>query len=81
METIRNLLKAGGVFYLGVYGGNDFEGIWSQDTYSPKRFFSFHTDDQLKKIVTEFFEILDFKTIQLDDETEHHFQSVTLKRS
>ena len=81
LQSIQGLLKAGGVFYLGVYGGRDFEGIWLEDTYSPKRFFSFHTDEQLKEIAAEFFEILGFKVIQLDGEADLHFQSVMLKRS
>jgi SAM-dependent methyltransferase len=78
LTTLRNLLKPGGLFFLGVYGGKDFEGVWPEDTYSPKRFFSFHTDDQIKQVVAGLFEILTFKTIPLDGETEHHFQSMIL---
>jgi hypothetical protein len=78
LTTLRNLLKPGGLFFFGVYGGKDFEGVWLEDTYSPKRFFSFHTDDQIKQVVAGLFEILTFKTIPLDGKTEHHFQSLIL---
>ena len=81
LETIRTLLKPGGLFYVGLYGGTDFEGVWPLDTYVPKRFFSFHTDDQIKQIVAGLFEILYFKTIPLEDDTEHHFQSLILKHN
>lgn len=80
LETVLGFLKPGGMFYLGIYGGNEFEGIWPHDNYVPKRFFSFHTDEQLKTITAKFFEILYFKTIQLDGESEQHFQSIILKR-
>jgi SAM-dependent methyltransferase len=80
LETVQRLLKPSGVFFLGVYGGHDFEGVWSEDNYTPKRFFSFHTDEQIKDVVSEFFEILYFKPISIESETERHFQSMILKR-
>ncbi|MGD8406247.1 MAG: class I SAM-dependent methyltransferase [Anaerolineales bacterium] len=40
LENVRIVLKPGGLFYLGLYGGFDFEGIWEDDSYTPKRFFS-----------------------------------------
>jgi SAM-dependent methyltransferase len=80
METIRRLLKPGGLFYLGVYGGHDFEGILPLDTCIPKRFSSFYTDEHLQRAISPHFEILSFKTIPVEGETERHFQSMTLKR-
>ena len=35
LRTIETLLTPNGLFYMGVYGGYDFEGIWEQDTYEP----------------------------------------------
>jgi hypothetical protein len=68
------------MFYLGVYGGHDYEGVWPEDIHVPKRFFSFHTDEQIKRVVSEFFEVLYFKPIPVEGETERHFQSMILKR-
>ncbi len=81
LEAIQRLLKPGGLFFFGVYGGNDFEGISPQDTCSPKRYFSFHTDEQIKQVVAAFFELVTFKAVLFDSETEHHFQSMILRRS
>jgi SAM-dependent methyltransferase len=81
LVTIRRLLKPSGLFYMGVYGGHEFEGVWPQDDYTPKRFFSFYTDDQIKLIVSELFDLLDFKTIPVEGDDVSHFQSMILKRS
>ena len=80
LGAIQRLLKPSGLFYFGVYGGHDYEGVWPEDTYTPKRFFSFHTDEQIKSLVSEFFEPLYFKPIPVEGETERHFQSMILKR-
>lgn len=39
LRRIDMLLKTDGVVFIGVYGGYDYEGIWEQDSYIPKRFF------------------------------------------
>jgi SAM-dependent methyltransferase len=68
LELIQNLLKPSGFFYLGQYGGMEHEGIWTEDHYEPKRFFSFRSDDQIQKITAEFFEVIYFKQIPLKRE-------------
>jgi len=80
LQNIRRVLKPNGLFFLGVYGGSDFEGIWEQDSYNPKRFFSLYSDEKLKQAVTESFKLLSFKQIILPGET-NHFQSLTLRKS
>jgi SAM-dependent methyltransferase len=80
LRAIRALLRPSGLFYMGVYGGKEFEGIWPEDRYEPKRFFSFHTDEWIQQAVTEYFEILSFRSIPLEEEQDMHFQSLTLKK-
>ena len=80
LQTIRNLMQPGGLFYLGLYGGIDREGIESGDHQEPKRFFAYHTDEQMKQIVTQFFELLYFKTIPVERESNLHAQSIILRR-
>ena len=41
LSKISGILKLSGLFYLGMYGGYDFEGVREQDTFEPKRFFLF----------------------------------------
>lgn len=78
LDTIHRLLLPGGLFYLGVYGGESFEGIAPNDQHDPPRFFSWRSDDQLRSMVQERFEIVAFRV--LEEETIWRFQSVTLRR-
>jgi len=77
LQGIQDVLKAGGLFYMGVYGGSEFEGIWQEDYYIPHRFFSFYPDQQIQKVVADFFEILYFKAIPVK---EARFQSMILRK-
>ena len=78
LENIKGVLKPGGIFFLGLYGGYDFEGIWDGDHYEPKRFFSFYTDEQLQEVVQRYFTITYFKCIPVNERV--HFQSMILKK-
>ena len=80
LKNVRRVLRSGGLFYLGMYGGMDFEGIWEDDFYTPKRFFAFHTDEGLKAILSGIFEILYFKNIHLGED-RRPFQSVILRKT
>jgi len=80
LENVKKVLKPSGLFYLGVYGSDEeFEGIWEQDAYDPKRFFSFHTDDGIQKTTSEVFELLYFKHIPTNG-NHLHFQSLILEK-
>ena len=79
LENVRAVLKPAGLFYLGLYGGFDFEGVWEDDLYIPKRFFSFHTDENLKEILSKIFEIVYFRNIEFSKD-RRPFQSVILRK-
>ena len=82
LRGIRAVLKPGGLLYLGLYGGRDQEGVWEDDPYEPKRFFSFHTDERLREIVADSFDVHSFRRTPLSAaQTEGlHFQSLFLRR-
>ena len=80
LENVHTVLRTDGLFYLGLYGGFDFEGIWEEDSYTPKRFFSFYTDEDLKKILANFFHVSYFKHIPLGEDRKP-FQSAILRKS
>ena len=81
LGAIDAKLNPEGLFYMGIYGGLDHEGIWIEDTYDPKRFFSFYTDTRIKLILNDIFDIHTFRQIPLDDPaSEFHFQSITLRK-
>jgi len=67
LRAIYRVLKPSGLFFLGVYGGFESQGIWEEDRHTPKRFFAFYTDDQLLEIVTRTFLLHDFKRIAVPD--------------
>ena len=81
LKDIHYILKPGGLFYLGVYGGNDFEGIRENDWADPPRFFSYYTDDHVMEVVGEVFDILEFRRIIYQEDIDHHFQSLFLKKN
>jgi SAM-dependent methyltransferase len=78
LQAIRAMLRPGGLFFLGVYGGQGDEGIAEDDVHDPPRFFSLRTDEQIQQLARQSFDIVDFHTIEHD---EIHFQSLTLSRS
>jgi len=81
LRGILAVLKPGGLFYLGVYGGKDHEGVWEDDPYEPKRFFSFRTGERLGEIVAGPFDAHSFRRIALEGRTDGlHFQSVILRK-
>lgn len=62
LETIRLLLRPGGLFFLAVYGGAGTEQVWDGDPVTPHRFFSLRTDDQIQQFARGSFDIVDFHT-------------------
>ena len=80
LKEIHRILKPFGLFYLGQYGGKESEGIFEEDTYEPKRFFSILSDHRIKKYVRSYFKLKNFKRISLKDENDFHFQSILLQK-
>ena len=81
LAAIRTVLRPGGLFFLGVYGGNEeepAEGPIEGDEYMPPRFFSWRSDKQLLGFATAWFEVVDFHPV--DTGRGHRFQSLTLRR-
>ena len=56
-NLIATRLNGNGLMYLGLWGGEDFEGILEQDTYEPKRFFSFWEAETLLEVVQQSFNL------------------------
>lgn len=78
LNEISLVLNTSGLYFMGVYGGFDEEGIWEDDTYTPKRFFSFYTDDSILKVVKNYFDIVRFEKI--DTGGKYYFQSMILRK-
>jgi cyclopropane fatty-acyl-phospholipid synthase-like methyltransferase len=79
LHSIHTVLKDDGLFYMGVYGGNDSEGVWQDDSYIPKRFFSFYTDEGIQEVVSPLFEIIDFHVVEVAGGS-FNYQSLLLRK-
>jgi SAM-dependent methyltransferase len=79
LAGIRRVLAPGGLFYLGLYGGRAFEGIWEADYYEVKRFFSHRDDEHLRRLATAVFDLHSFVTVPHGWDGLH-FQSVVLRK-
>jgi SAM-dependent methyltransferase len=78
LAAIGDVLRPGGLFFLGVYGGDGSEGIADWDDHDPPRFFSMRTDEQIRRYATDVFDLVDFHTLDVDG--GFRFQSLTLRR-
>jgi SAM-dependent methyltransferase len=79
LQKLRDLLRARGLFFLGVYGGAEYEGAHPDDQHRPPRFFAHHTDEFMQSVTAPFFELVSFEAIPLQDRS-WHFQSLILRR-
>ena len=79
LEAIFDILQTDGLFYVGLYGGRRFEGIWEDDSYEPKRFFSHYPDDELTEVFEQRFDVEAFRQIG-QGWAGLHFQSLVLRK-
>ena len=79
LHEIDRILRPGGLFYMGVYGGKDYEGPLPTDNHEPKRFFSLYEDQRILAIVAEILDLVYFRRIELPKPGESHFQSMMLR--
>ncbi|GIG56340.1 hypothetical protein Lfu02_07120 [Longispora fulva] len=77
LEAIAAVLRPGGLFFLGVYGGVDYEGPLDEDEHDPPRFFSWRTDARIREFAARSFEVVDFHVVGTGNQ---RFQSLTLRR-
>jgi len=72
-------MKPGALFYMGLYGGNDSEGVWENDWCDPKRFFASYSDNSIRTLVRKYYKEISFNTIPLQD-GQPHFQALILQK-
>lgn len=82
LAEIQRVLRPNGLFFLGVYGGLSFEGVWEDDSYRPKRFYAFMEDELFQTVLSRYFEPIDFRTHRISPAAPaHHFQAFTGRKS
>lgn len=77
LTTVRDVLRPGGLFFLGVWGGRRHVGPLPADRHDPPRFFAWRTDAELLAQVRPLFEVVDFHVVTPGGLA---FQSLTLRR-
>lgn len=82
LTSINSLLDDDGLFFMGVYGGEDNEKdfVVEEVTEIP-RFFASYTDSKLKEILSKFFDIVTFEQIDIGQNPENlSFQAITMRK-
>lgn len=78
LKEIRETLSPSGLFFMGVYGRDDWEGVLEGDLFSPPRYFSFYSEERMREMVSPFFEVVKFEKI--DFGKTYHFQGMILRK-
>jgi SAM-dependent methyltransferase len=79
LNAILDTLKPTGLFYWGQYGGEIREGVYEEDTYEPKRFFSLLDDEGIQPEAVKRFELLEFDAMVTRPDDHLHYQSLILR--
>ena len=64
LRLISGRLNENGLMYLGIWGDKNFEGIWEQDRYEPKRFFSFWKTEALLEVLQRSFRLEYYRRLE-----------------
>lgn len=64
LHLISRRLNDSGLMYLGLWGDENFEGIWEPDQYEPKRFFSFWKTEALLEVLQRFFRLEYYRRLE-----------------
>lgn len=81
LREIRRVLRRGALFWSGTWGGEDTEGIWQDDFYRPKRFYSLRSDARIQAFYDDCFDVLSFRSWKpnLDRATDWSYQEALLR--
>lgn len=80
LREVRRVLTATGLFVLTLWGGLDSEGVYKDDFYQPPRFFSLRSDDALRSLVEETFDIESFQQpADREEDDQLHLQLLYLR--
>ncbi len=73
LEEMVCILKPGAPLGIGLWGGIEHEGVFEDDWATPKRFFSFRSDDRLREILERHLTIEHFETLMHNDADHYQF--------
>lgn len=80
LNEISSVLNANGMFFMGVYGGDDTEETYVKSEVSDSpRFFALHSKNYLVEILSKVFEIVEFNSFEIGNSTDI-FHSIILRK-
>lgn len=79
LEAIGRVVRADGLIFIAGRGGREFEGVWEEDHYEPKRFYAFYEHERLRSILESRFEIVEFEVIPRAGARSEDTQAITLR--
>ncbi|WP_152404108.1 class I SAM-dependent methyltransferase [Paenibacillus cellulositrophicus] len=79
LSEIKRVMKPDGLFYMGLYGGTDSEGVWENDWCEPKRFFASYSDRSIRALTGQYFKEISFQNVPLK-EGDPYFQGLLLQK-
>lgn len=80
LDGIAAVMRPGGWFWAGTWGGSDREGVWEQDWYEPKRFYSNRSDDRIRRFYEGTFVVESFEVIDPEPDIEWHYQMALMRK-
>lgn len=78
LEAISEVLVPGGLLYAGTWGGDNEEGPVADPRYPAPRFFAFRSDQVMRQLLGERFDILSFTVFE--SAGDGRFQSFMLQK-
>lgn len=81
VDEFARILAPGGILSLGLWGGEDTEGIWEGDFSEPKRFYSLRSVATMRSALKRHFEVVDLDEQKVDNHSGWPYQWWLLRRS
>ena len=78
LDLISGRLNENGIMYIGIWGDQNFEGIWEKDRYVPKRFFSFWKTEALLEVLQRSFKLEYYR--RLEPHEGRIFNSIVVRK-
>ena len=78
LRLISKRLNKDGLVYVGIWGDQNFEGIWEHDKYEPKRFFSFWKVEALLEVLQRSFKLEYYR--RLEPHEDRIFNSLIVRK-
>lgn len=81
LKAIDSVLEEGGLFFMGVYGGEDNEHEYiKSDVSEHPRFFSSYSKEALQDVLAQQFEIISFRQYDVHRGRSFEFQSILMRK-